>query len=43
VITLLDLKQIKTTWKKPLEPWVEAYEHEKVITGKIKDYNEKYP
>ncbi len=35
VITLLDLKQIKTTWKKPLDAWQDAYEHEKFITGKI--------
>ena len=35
VITLLDLKQIKTTWKKPLEAWQDAYEHEKFITNKI--------
>jgi ferritin len=35
LVTLLDLKQIKTTWKKPLEAWLDAYEHEKFITGKI--------
>ncbi len=35
IVTLLDIKQIKTTWKKPLEPWQDAYEHEKFITGKI--------
>lgn len=34
-VTLLDLKQIKTTWKEPLEAWQDAYEHEKFITGKI--------
>jgi len=37
VVTLLDLKQIKTAWKKPLEPWQDAYEHEKFITEKIKN------
>jgi ferritin len=37
VVTLLDLKQIKTTWKKPLEAWQDAYEHEKFITEKIKN------
>ena len=35
VVTLLDVKQIKTTWKEPLEAWQDAYEHEKFITGKI--------
>jgi ferritin len=35
LVTLLDLKQIKTIWKKPLEAWQDAYEHEKFITGKI--------
>jgi ferritin len=35
LVTLLDLKQIKTAWKKPLEAWQDAYEHEKFITGKI--------
>jgi ferritin len=34
-VTLLDLKQVKTTWKKPLDAWQDAYEHEKFITGKI--------
>jgi ferritin len=34
-VTLLDLKQIKTNWKTPLEAWKDAYEHEKFITGKI--------
>lgn len=34
-VTLLDLKQIKTAWKEPLEAWQDAYEHEKFITGKI--------
>jgi ferritin len=34
-VTLLDLKQIKTTWKKPLEAWQDAYEHEKFVTAKI--------
>ncbi len=30
-----DLKQIKTVWKSPLEPWKDAYAHEKMITAKI--------
>lgn len=34
-VTLQNLKQIKTTWKKPLEAWQDAYEHEKFVTGKI--------
>jgi ferritin len=34
-LTLLDLKQIKTTWKNPLEPWKDAYAHEQFITAKI--------
>jgi ferritin len=34
-VTLLDLKQIKTNWKTPLEAWKDAYEHEKFITAKI--------
>jgi ferritin len=34
-VTLLDIKQIKTSWKNPLEAWQNAYEHEKFITGKI--------
>ena len=34
-VTLLDLKQIKTTWKTPLEAMQDAYEHEKFITAKI--------
>jgi len=34
-VKLPDLKQIKTTWKTPLEAWQDAYEHEKFITAKI--------
>jgi ferritin len=34
-VTLLGLKQLKTTWKNPLEPWKDAYAHEQFITGKI--------
>jgi ferritin len=34
-VTLLDLKQLKTTWKNPLEPWKDAYAHEQFITAKI--------
>jgi len=33
--TLMDLKQLKTTWKSPLEAWKDAYAHEQFITGKI--------
>jgi len=35
MVKLLDIKQIKTAWPKPLEAWQDAYEHEKFITGKI--------
>ncbi len=34
-VTLLNLTQLKTTWKSPLEAWKNACEHEKFITGKI--------
>jgi ferritin len=34
-VELLDLKQLKTTWKSPLEAWQDAYEHEKFISAKI--------
>jgi len=34
-VTLLDLKQIETTWETPLRAWEDAYEHEKFITEKI--------
>lgn len=34
-VTLLDMKQLKTTWKNPLEPWKDAYAHEQFITAKI--------
>jgi ferritin len=33
--TLLDLKQLKTSWSSPLEAWKDACDHEKFITGKI--------
>ena len=36
-VKLLDLKQLKTTWKSPLEAWKDAYEHEQFITGKINE------
>jgi ferritin len=36
-VKLLDLKQIKTTWKSPLEAWKDAYAHEQFITGKINE------
>jgi ferritin len=35
VVKLMDLKQLKTKWKSVLEPWKDAYEHEKFITAKI--------
>jgi ferritin len=31
----LGLKQLKLTWKSPLEPWKDAYAHEQFITAKI--------
>jgi ferritin len=34
-VTLLDLKQLKTSWKSPLEAWKNAYAHEQFITSKI--------
>ena len=34
-MVLKDLKQLKTTWKTPLEPWKDAYAHEQFITAKI--------
>jgi ferritin len=34
-VVLLDVKQLKTTWKNALEPWKDAYAHEKFITEKI--------
>jgi ferritin len=34
-VTLLDLKQLKTTWSAPIEAWKDACEHEEFITGKI--------
>jgi ferritin len=36
-VTLLNLTQIKTTWKSPLEAWQDTLEHEKFITAKIHD------
>ena len=36
-VVLQDLKQLKTSWKDPLEPWKDAYAHEQFITGKIND------
>ena len=35
MVHLLDLKQLKTKWQSVSEPWKDAYEHEKFITGKI--------
>ncbi len=34
-VVLLDLKQLKLTWKSPLEAWKDAYAHEQFITAKI--------
>jgi len=34
-VVLKDLKQLKTTWKNPSEPWKDAYAHEQFITAKI--------
>ena len=34
-VTLLDLKQLKTSWKSPLEALKNAYAHEQFITSKI--------
>lgn len=34
-VKLLDLKQLKTSWKSVLEVWKDTLEHEKFITGKI--------
>jgi ferritin len=36
-VTLLDMKQHKTTWGSPLEAWQDAYKHEQFISGKIRD------
>ena len=34
-VALKDLKQLKTSWKSPLEAFQDAYKHEQFITGKI--------
>ena len=34
-VVLLDLKQLKLTWKSPLEAWKDAYAHEQFVTAKI--------
>jgi ferritin len=36
-VTLLNIKQLKTAWKSPLEAWQDTLEHEKFITSKIHD------
>jgi len=36
-VELLNLKQLKTKWKSPLEAWQDTLEHEKFITAKIHD------
>jgi ferritin len=33
-VELLDLKQIKTAWKSPLEAWQDAYAHEQLVTAR---------
>jgi ferritin len=37
MVELLNLKQLKTKWKSPLEAWQDTLEHEKFITAKIHD------
>lgn len=36
-VRLLNLKQLKTTWKSPLQAFRDADKHEKFISGKIRD------
>jgi len=36
-VELLNLQQLKKTWKSPLEAFTDAYAHEQFITGKIHD------
>ena len=36
-VVLKDLKQLKTSWKSPLEAFQDAFKHEQFITGKIND------
>jgi ferritin len=36
-VTLLDIKQLKTGWDKPVEVWKDALEHEEFISGKIRN------
>ena len=36
-VTLLDVKQLKTEWKKPVEAWKDALEHEEFISDKIRN------
>ena len=40
-VTLLDLKQLKTTWESPIEAFKDAYEHEQFISRKIRDLLKK--
>jgi len=35
-VTLLDLKQLKTTWSSPLEAWKDAHAHEQMISGRCR-------
>jgi len=36
-VVLKDLKQLKTSWKSPLEAFQDAYKHEQFISGTIND------
>ena len=36
-VTLMNLKQLKTSWKSPLEAFKDADDHERFISGKIRD------
>jgi ferritin len=36
-VVLKDLKQLKITWKSPLEAFQDAYKHEQFISGRIND------
>ncbi len=36
-VTLLDIKQLKTSWMSPLEAWEDALKHEEFISDKIRN------
>ena len=36
-VTLMDLKQLKTSWSSPLEAWEDARKHEQFISSKINE------